>query len=46
MGILAERDLLDALQTLLRERLVSPTPAAGDPGATCDPGIESPPSGG
>jgi acetoin utilization protein AcuB len=45
VGILTERDLLDALQALLRERLVSPTPAAGEPGATYDPGIEPPPNG-
>jgi acetoin utilization protein AcuB len=45
VGILTEHDLLDALQALLRERLVSPAPAAGEPGGTYDPGIEPPPNG-
>ena len=45
VGILTEHDLLDALQALLRERLVSPTPAAGEPGGTYDPGIEPLPNG-
>jgi CBS domain-containing protein len=45
VGILTEPDLLDALQTLLRERLVRPSPAAGEPGGTYDPGIEPPPNG-
>lgn len=40
VGILTERDLLDALQALLRERLVSPRPAAGEPRGTYDPGVE------
>ena len=45
VGILTEHDLLDALQALLRERLVRPAPAAGEPGGTYDPGIEPPPNG-
>jgi CBS domain-containing protein len=45
VGILTEHDLLDALQGLLRERLVRPSPAAGEPGGTYDPGIEPPPNG-
>jgi CBS domain-containing protein len=45
VGILTEHDLLDALQALLRERLVRPSPAAGEPGGTYDPGIEPPPNG-
>jgi CBS domain-containing protein len=44
VGILTERDLLDALQALLRERVVRPSPATGDPGGTYDPGIEPPPN--
>jgi acetoin utilization protein AcuB len=44
VGILTERDLLDALQALLRERIVRPSPAAGEPGGTYDPGIEPPPN--
>lgn len=40
VGILTERDLLDALQALLRERVVRPSPATGLPGGTYDPGIE------
>lgn len=39
VGILTERDLLDALQALLRERTVHPAPAAGAPGGDYDPGI-------
>ena len=34
VGMLTERDLLDALQALLRERLIRPSPAAGEPGGT------------
>jgi acetoin utilization protein AcuB len=45
VGILTEHDLLDALQALLRERLVSPAPAAGEPGGTYDPGLGLPPNG-
>jgi acetoin utilization protein AcuB len=45
VGMLTERDLLDALQAMLRERLVSPTPASGEPGGTYDPGVEPPPDG-
>jgi len=43
LGILTERNLIDALQALLREHLVRPSPAAGEPGGTYDPGIEPPP---
>lgn len=43
LGILTERDLIDALQALLRERLVSPSPVAGEPGGTYDLGFEPPP---
>ena len=43
VGILTERDLLDVLQALLSERLVRPTPAAGEPGGTYDPGVPRPP---
>lgn len=42
VGILTERDLLRALQTLLRERVVHPRPAAAAETATAgvyDPGI-------
>lgn len=42
VGILTERDLIDALQAMLRERVVRPKPVAADPGATYDPGIGSP----
>jgi CBS domain-containing protein len=45
MGILTERDLIDALQALLRERVVRPTPAAGEPGGTYDSGLVPPPDG-
>lgn len=45
VGVLTERDLLDALQALLRERLVRPTAATGEPGGSYDPGMESPPNG-
>lgn len=44
VGILTERDLLDALQAVLRERVVRPSPAAGEAGGTYDPGIEPPPN--
>ena len=44
VGILTERDLLDALQALLRERVVRPSPATGEPGGTYDAGMESPPN--
>jgi CBS domain-containing protein len=40
LGILTERDLLDALQALLRERVVHPRPAAGPAGGTPDAGLE------
>ena len=43
VGILTERDLLDALQTLLSERLVRPTPVAVEPGGAYDPGLAPPP---
>jgi len=40
VGILTERDLLRALQTLLRERVVHPRPAAATATAgVYDPGI-------
>ena len=45
VGILTERDLIDALQAVLRERVVHPSPAGGEPGGTYDPGIEPPPNG-
>jgi CBS domain-containing protein len=44
VGILTERDLLDALQALLRERVVRPSPATGEPGGIYDAGMESPPN--
>jgi len=44
VGILTERDLLDALQVLLRERVVRPSAAKGEPGGTYDAGMESPPN--
>jgi CBS domain-containing protein len=40
VGILTERDLIDVLQAVLRERVIPPRPAAADPGGTYDPGIE------
>ena len=43
VGILTERDLLDALQALLSERLVRPTPVAGEPGGAYDPCVAPPP---
>jgi CBS domain-containing protein len=43
VGILTERDLLDALQALLRQRVVHPGPAADAPGGTYDLGLERPP---
>ena len=43
LGILTERDLLDALPALLRERVVRPGPVTGEPGGTYNPGIEPPP---
>jgi CBS domain-containing protein len=43
VGILTERDLVDALQAVLRERLVRPSPVAGEPGGTYDLGFEPPP---
>lgn len=43
LGMLTERDLIEALQALLRERLVRPSPAAGEPGGTYDLGFEPPP---
>ncbi|MBI1846531.1 MAG: CBS domain-containing protein [Candidatus Rokubacteria bacterium] len=43
VGILTERDLLDALQAVLRERVVRPSPTAAEPGGTYDPGLEPPP---
>jgi Mg/Co/Ni transporter MgtE len=45
VGILTERDLLDALQAVLRERVARPGPAAGEPGGSYDPGVEPPPEG-
>jgi acetoin utilization protein AcuB len=42
VGILTESDLLDALQALLRERVVRPSPAAAEPGGTYDPGMQAP----
>ena len=44
VGILTERDLLDALQALLRERVVRPSPATGEPNGTYDAGIQPPPN--
>lgn len=44
VGILTERDLLDALQAMLRERVVRPSPATGEPGGSYDAGIQSPPN--
>jgi acetoin utilization protein AcuB len=44
VGILTERDLLDALQTLLRERVVRPSPAAAEPGGTYEAGMDAPPT--
>lgn len=43
VGILTERDLLDALHALLRERVVHPSPAPDASGGTYDPGLERPP---
>jgi CBS domain-containing protein len=43
IGILTERDLIDVLQTVLRERIIRPKPATTDPDAIYDPGIELPP---
>jgi acetoin utilization protein AcuB len=43
VGILTERDLVDALQSLLGKRVVHPGSATGEPGDTYDPGIEPPP---
>ena len=43
VGILTERNLLDALQASLRRRVVHPGPAAGAPGGTYDHGLERPP---
>jgi acetoin utilization protein AcuB len=40
VGVLTERDLIDALQAVLRERVVRPRPAAADGGGRYDPGIE------
>jgi CBS domain-containing protein len=40
VGILTERDLLAALQALLRERVAHPAPAAVAPGATEEPDRE------
>lgn len=45
VGILTERDLIDALRAVLRDRLIHPSPAAGEPGDTYDPGIATPPDG-
>lgn len=42
VGILTERDLLDALQALLRERVVHPRPAAAPVGGADDRGPEPP----
>ena len=39
VGILTERDLIDALQAVLRERVVRPKPAAADPDVTDDSDI-------
>jgi len=44
VGILTERDLIDALQALLRERVLRPGPMSGEPGGTYDPGIGPLPS--
>jgi CBS domain-containing protein len=39
VGILTERDLIDVLQVVLRERVIRPKPAVADTGDTYDPGI-------
>ena len=41
VGILTERDLIDALQAVLRERVIRPTATAAGPGGVYDPGIEA-----
>ena len=43
VGMLTERDLLDALQAVLRQRVVRPSPTPGEPGSTYDTGVEPPP---
>jgi CBS domain-containing protein len=43
VGILTERDLLDALRALLRERVVHPRPAADASAGTYELGLERPP---
>jgi CBS domain-containing protein len=44
VGILTERDLLEVLQGLLRERVVRPQPSAAAPGGEYDPGMPEPPN--
>jgi acetoin utilization protein AcuB len=39
VGMLTERDLIDALQAFLRERVMRPRPATTTPGGTYDPGV-------
>jgi hypothetical protein len=43
VGMLTERDLLDALQAVLRQGVVRASPAPGEPGSTYDTGVEPPP---
>jgi CBS domain-containing protein len=43
VGILTERDLLDVLQGLLRQRVVRPGPAAAASAVPYDPGLKRPP---
>jgi acetoin utilization protein AcuB len=45
VGILTERDLIDALRAVLRERVARPAAMAGEPGGTYDPGVPAPPDG-
>jgi CBS domain-containing protein len=42
VGMLTERDLLDALQALLRERVARPGAAAGEPGGVYEHGLRPP----
>jgi CBS domain-containing protein len=41
VGILTERDLINALQAVLRERVIRPTPTTAGPSGVYDPGIEA-----
>jgi acetoin utilization protein AcuB len=40
VGMLTERDLLDALQAILRERVARPGAAAGEPGGAYEHGVQ------